>query len=100
MNWTDEFQGAITVCDRDGIVVYMNDLSKKQFAKSGDGDLLGKSLIECHPEPARTSLPGRLQCIRLISIELECCRSDKRKVRTPPPIDLLAMTRIRLGSCL
>ena len=56
MNWTDEFKGAITVCDRDGIVVYMNDRSKEQFAKSGDHDLLGKSLIDCHPEPARTFL--------------------------------------------
>lgn len=56
VNWTDGFDGAITVCDRDGIVVYMNERSKKQFAKSGDGDLMGKSLIECHPEPARSLL--------------------------------------------
>jgi len=56
MNWTDGFLGAITVCDREGIVVYMNEQSKMQFAKSGDGDLLGKSLIECHPEPARALL--------------------------------------------
>jgi len=56
MNWTDGFIGAITVCDRKGVVVYMNERSKLQFAKSGDGDLLGKSLIECHPEPARSLL--------------------------------------------
>ena len=56
MNWTDGFLGAITVCDCNGIVVYMNDRSKEQFAKSGDGDLLGKSLIDCHPEPARSFL--------------------------------------------
>lgn len=56
MSWTDEFLGAITVCDSQGIVVYMSERSKMQFAKSGDGDLLGKSLIECHPEPARSLL--------------------------------------------
>lgn len=56
VNWTDGFDGAITVCDRNGIVVYMNERSKVQFAKSGEGDLLGKSLIECHPEPARSLL--------------------------------------------
>ena len=56
MNWTDEFLGAITVCDRDGIVVYMNDRSKEQFSKSGNGNLMGKSLVECHPEPARSLL--------------------------------------------
>jgi len=56
MNWTDDFNGAITVCDRQGIVVYMNKRSKSQFAKYEDGDLLGKSLIDCHPEPAKTIL--------------------------------------------
>ncbi len=56
MNWPDGFLGAITVCDREGIVVYMNDLSKKQFAKDGGESLVGKSLIDCHPEPARSFL--------------------------------------------
>ncbi len=56
MNWTNEFLGAITVCDRKGIVVYMNDRSKAQFAKSGGEDMIGESLIECHPEPARSLL--------------------------------------------
>jgi transcriptional regulator with PAS, ATPase and Fis domain len=60
MNWTDGFLGAITVCDREGMVVYMNDLSKKQFAKTNEGDLLGKSLIDCHPEPSRTLLTKML----------------------------------------
>ncbi len=61
MNWTDGFLGAITVCNCEGIVVYMNERSKIQFAKSGDGDLLGKSLIECHPEPARSFLLKMLE---------------------------------------
>lgn len=56
MNWTDGFLGAITVCDRDGIVVYMNDQSMKQFDKDGGESLVGKSLIDCHPETARTLL--------------------------------------------
>jgi len=60
MNWTDGFLGAITVCDCEGIVVYMNDRSKQQFAKTEEGDLLGKSLIDCHPEPARTMLKKML----------------------------------------
>jgi transcriptional regulator with PAS, ATPase and Fis domain len=60
MNWTDGFLGAITVCDCEGIVVYMNDRSKQQFAKTEESDLLGKSLIDCHPEPARTMLKKML----------------------------------------
>lgn len=60
MNWADGFTGAITVCDREGMVVYMNELSKKQFAKYDEGGLIGKSLIDCHPEPARTMLKKML----------------------------------------
>ncbi len=56
MNWTNEFMGAVTVCDRNGIVVEMNEVSKKQFAKSDSDGLIGKSLIDCHPEPSRTKL--------------------------------------------
>jgi len=60
MNWMDGFLGAITVCDREGIVVYMNDRSKKQFDKDSGESLEGKSLIDCHPEPARTFLKKML----------------------------------------
>ncbi|MDP2336684.1 MAG: PAS domain-containing protein [Bacteroidota bacterium] len=60
MNWTNEFLGSVTVCDCEGIVVYMNERSKEQFAKNDDGDLVGKSLIDCHPEPARTLLKKML----------------------------------------
>ena len=60
MNWTDGFNGAITVCDREGTVVYMNDESKKVFAKYAEGGLVGKSLLFCHPEPARTMLQNMM----------------------------------------
>jgi len=60
MNWIDEFKGSITICDREGIVVYMNERSKMQFAKSDEVVLIGKSLIDCHPEPARSVLKKML----------------------------------------
>ncbi|HDR52889.1 MAG TPA: PAS domain S-box protein [Mariniphaga anaerophila] len=59
--WADEFPGAVTVCDRAGIVVYMNRESERQFSKYEGKKLLGKSLIECHPEPARTQLLQMLE---------------------------------------
>ena len=61
-SWLDEDTAAITICDLDGIVVYMNKRSKQSFAKYGEsGDLTGSSLIECHPEPSRTKLLGMLK---------------------------------------
>ncbi len=59
-DWIREFPAAVTVCDRDGIVLAMNDRSTATFAKDGGNNLVGKSLIDCHPEPARTRLLGLL----------------------------------------
>jgi hypothetical protein len=34
----------------------MNDYAGEQFAKYGGQELVGKNLLDCHPEPARTKL--------------------------------------------
>jgi transcriptional regulator with PAS, ATPase and Fis domain len=60
MNWTKELNVSITVCDKEGTIVEMNDKSQKTFAKSGGGDLVGQSVIECHPEPAKSMLKNML----------------------------------------
>jgi transcriptional regulator with PAS, ATPase and Fis domain len=53
--WADFIDVAITVCDRDGLIVAMNERSKESFAEDGGGDLIGKSLFACHePESAET----------------------------------------------
>ena len=54
--WSDEFDGAVTICDAGGIITYMNEVSKKQFTKHGGGELLGTNLLDCHPEPSRSKL--------------------------------------------
>jgi len=59
--WSDEFEGAITICDLDGIITYMNETSQKQFLKYGGGDLLGTNLLNCHPESSRTKLTEMLK---------------------------------------
>ena len=56
VDWAEEFNGAITVCDTEGIIVYMNTYSIKQFKKYGGVKLLGTNLIDCHPEPSKTKL--------------------------------------------
>lgn len=61
VNWLDEFNGAITVCDREGIIVYMNDCSIRQFQKYGGSNLLGTNLLDCHPEPSKTKLSEMLK---------------------------------------
>ncbi|WP_206610013.1 PAS domain S-box protein [Maribellus luteus] len=61
VDWAEEFNGAITVCDRKGIIVYMNRRSIEQFHKYGGADLLGSNLLDCHPEPSKTKLKEMLE---------------------------------------
>lgn len=56
VTWYDQFNASITVCDRKGIVVYMNERAIEQFQKYGGENLIGESLVECHPEPSRSKL--------------------------------------------
>lgn len=56
INWADDLDAAITLCDRQGIILYMNNRSILQFEKYGGEVLIGKSLIDCHPEPSRSKL--------------------------------------------
>jgi len=46
--WADTVNGSITVCDKDGIIQYMNEASQKSFSADGGNSLVGKSLFPCH----------------------------------------------------
>ncbi len=54
--WFHEFPGAITVCDCDGIILEMNARSQNMFREDGGESLIGRNLLDCHPEPARTKV--------------------------------------------
>jgi len=54
--WLNGMNVAITVCDREGTIVYMNDQSVRTFAADGGKTLLGEKLWDCHPEAAREKL--------------------------------------------
>lgn len=54
--WVKEFPGAITVCDQNGVIIEMNNRSIEAFNNDGGAGLLGKNVLDCHPEPSRTQL--------------------------------------------
>lgn len=54
--WIEGFPGSITVCDREGIILYMNQRAQEVFAANGGAALIGANLLDCHPEPARSRL--------------------------------------------
>jgi PAS domain-containing protein len=56
-DYFNEFPAAIEVCDRDGTLLYVNDLAAATLAPR---DQLGTNILDCHPEPARTKFAEML----------------------------------------
>jgi transcriptional regulator with PAS, ATPase and Fis domain len=59
--WIKSFPAGITVCDVHGTILEMNDKAIYAFKEDGGKKLLGKNLLECHPEPARLQLAEMLR---------------------------------------
>lgn len=59
--WIEELPAGITVCDAKGIITYMNDRAALIFQKSGGRELIGQSLLICHPEEAQKKILNLLE---------------------------------------
>ncbi|MDD4307701.1 MAG: PAS sensor protein [Thermoplasmata archaeon] len=57
-DWVEEFPGAVTVCDMEGIILEMNERAKATFSK--DGPLIGRNLRDCHPPKANAMIDAML----------------------------------------
>jgi PAS domain S-box-containing protein len=55
-NWSNEFPGSIIVCDPQGLILEMNERAIMGYRIEGGRDLIGKNLLDCHPEAARAKL--------------------------------------------
>jgi PAS domain-containing protein len=54
--WIKELPVAITVCDQRGTILEMNDRAGEVFAGSGGTALVGRNVLDCHPQAAREKL--------------------------------------------
>ena len=59
--WIKQFPAAITVCDCNGVILEMNDKSAKTHESDGGYALVGKNLLDCHGEPARSKIEKLLE---------------------------------------
>lgn len=55
MNYLEEVNFAVTICDKDGKIIEMNRKSCEVNLKPGQ-NLIGSNVLDCHPEAARTKL--------------------------------------------
>ena len=86
-DWAAGFPGAITVCDTEGIILYLNDRSASSYAKDGGRDLIGKNLLDCHPEPSRTQVKELLTSQRVNAYTIEKMGAHKLIYQAPWYID-------------
>ena len=49
-DWAEGMACSVTAADKDGVIRYMNRRAREQYKKHGD--LVGKSLYDCHGERA------------------------------------------------
>lgn len=48
MEWSKELDAAITVCDIEGKIIYLNEKAAEVFKDDGGYKLLGQNLFDCH----------------------------------------------------
>lgn len=82
-DWIEGYPGAITVCDPNGTILYMNQRSIESFASEGGAVLIGTNLLECHPEPARSKLIDQLTNQRANAYTIEKKGIKKLIYQTP-----------------
>jgi hypothetical protein len=56
VDWLEECPVSITVCDTGGIIVQMNQVAAESYRQWGGRQLIGTSMLDCHPELALTKL--------------------------------------------
>ncbi len=83
MDYFKEVNLAITICDKNGKIIEMNDKSRKTFLKPGREDLIGKNVLDCHPEPARSMLADMLENPRTNAYTIEKEGIKKLIYQTP-----------------
>ncbi|WP_301708158.1 PAS sensor protein [uncultured Duncaniella sp.] len=49
--WAEYMNCAVTVCDKEGVILYMNAPARELYRKHGD--LIGTNLLGCHSERSR-----------------------------------------------
>jgi transcriptional regulator with PAS, ATPase and Fis domain len=52
--WIEHLPAAVTVTDAEGRIIAMNAKAAEAFSDDGGTALLGSSVFDCHPEPAKT----------------------------------------------
>lgn len=82
-SWVNEFPGAITLSDANGIILEMNLKAAENYKDDGGEKLIGTNMLDCHPEPARTKVKELLERPRINVYTIEKGGVRKLICQTP-----------------
>lgn len=54
IDWAEQIGCAVTICDRNYKILFMNERSRRTFGRHGD--IIGHDLMQYHPEHARKKI--------------------------------------------
>ncbi len=54
IRWAEQMNCAVTVCDSEGIILYMNEKARQTY--KAHGDLIGYNLFNCHSEASKKKI--------------------------------------------
>lgn len=60
----DQDRSPVVICTLDHTVVYMNEVAIRRYASDGGADLIGKSIMGCHPPYAQKAIERVLDWFR------------------------------------
>lgn len=72
--WAEGIGCAVTICDADCKILFMNEKSRETFARHGD--IIGHNLLDYHPERARKMIRHMLD-----TGETNCYTIDKNGLK-------------------
>jgi PAS domain S-box-containing protein len=82
-NWFDELPAGMIICNENGIILEMNQKAQETMGKYGGAELIGKSLLDCHPEPARSKLKELMKSQKANCYTIERGEIKKMIYQTP-----------------
>ena len=59
-DWAEDIDAAVTVCDTEGTVLYMNQRSRQTFSKDG-ASMVGQNLMPCHNERSQAIIRDMME---------------------------------------
>jgi len=81
--WVQEFPGAVFVCDKQGVLLEMNDKAAKSCQENEGRKLIGTNVLDCHPEPARIKIKEMLKNQKANVYTIEKARVKKLIYQSP-----------------